>query len=206
MAARVVLQAVDSASLLVDNISRCVAIRQGVILYITFLSQATEATVADMTQTIISSKIFALDPNNDERSSSAVATSSTEESRRPKPISLAESTCDVLIIPQASLAGKIKGKVMQYHNQAPKDTGLQLYSSFCKQMRQALEPATAVVDENGWPSSSGDVVDGGDQLKGQRGGGEKLASRTRLVLNGTYGNRQGLQFASNGPFSHIIDF
>merc|ERR550532_3692675 len=54
---------------------------------------------------------------------------------------------DVLIVPQATLGGKLKGKVMQYHNNIDKTEGLQLYSRFvdkCEHLASKSPPFTEV--------------------------------------------------------------
>jgi D-tyrosyl-tRNA(Tyr) deacylase len=199
--ARVVLQAVDQASLLVDNVAKYVSIRKGVIVYVTFLVNASEATLPEMVNAILSTKVFALhSPTVDVPSSSSQAPMSDSVPRdRPKPVSIAESSCDVLIVPQASLAGKIKGKVMQYHSQAPKDVGLTLYTAFCNQVRLALVSETT---RGEWIADGNGVVVRGEPCDET----QSVPWDGRLVLNGTYGNRQALQLASSGPFSHILDF
>jgi len=90
-------------------------------------------------------------------------------------VSVLELPGEVLIIPQATLGGRIKGNVMQYHKNIDKAIGEQLYSGF-------VRACQAIVEKNG-PSI-------------EHGCG---------VLKGTYGNRQVLSVETNGPFSHIIE-
>lgn len=47
-----------------------------------------------------------------------------------KYVSVLDLPGSVLIVPQATLGGKAKGKVMQYHHNIGKEEGLQLYSNF----------------------------------------------------------------------------
>lgn len=82
---------------------------------------------------------------------------------------------DVLVVPQATLGGRLKGKVMQYHNNISKEQGLQLYTNFVTQCKDTLEK----------------------NVKSQEAGCK--------VHWGTYGNRQVLAVDTNGPYSHVIE-
>ncbi|XP_052638534.1 D-aminoacyl-tRNA deacylase 2 isoform X2 [Harpia harpyja] len=83
---------------------------------------------------------------------------------------------DVLIIPQATLGGKLKGRKMQYHANTEKEKGLELYSQFVTLCEKELA-ANAKCMEAGV-----------------------------LVKHGTYGNRQVLKLDTNGPYTHLIEF
>ncbi|XP_065066043.1 D-aminoacyl-tRNA deacylase 2-like isoform X2 [Rhopilema esculentum] len=49
---------------------------------------------------------------------------------RQKNVSVLDLPGDVLIVPQATLGGKMKGKATQYHSNIPKDEGQHLYDEF----------------------------------------------------------------------------
>lgn len=185
MTVRVIAQAVDSASLLVDNVSRFVTIRKGVVFYVAFLQGCSDDTVRAAVQSLVSTKIFLLGVDR-----AADEDTKAQGGPRAKPQSLAEaqSDADVLIIPQASLAGRPKGKMVQYHMQCGKEDGLKLYQTFVNAMRSSLLAAEAaqLADVNG--------MQGPQDVDGRR------------VYNGTYGNRQALQFASEGPLTHSFEF
>ncbi|KAM6069699.1 D-aminoacyl-tRNA deacylase 2 isoform 3-T3 [Theristicus caerulescens] len=83
---------------------------------------------------------------------------------------------NVLIIPQATLGGKPKGRKMQYHANIEKEKGLELYSQFVTLCEKELA-ANAKCMEAGV-----------------------------LVKHGTYGNRQVLKLDTNGPYTHLIEF
>lgn len=51
----------------------------------------------------------------------------------------------LLIVPQATLGGKTKGRAMQYHNNIGKEDGLQLYSAFVSLCEKELSAAAAGV-------------------------------------------------------------
>ena len=82
---------------------------------------------------------------------------------------------DVLIIPQATLGGTVKGKVMQYHKNIAKDEGLRLYSEFVSIFKKTYER------------------------------NEKCLSAGTIVRHGTYGNRQVFSCQTNGPYTHLIE-
>lgn len=52
------------------------------------------------------------------------------ESDSGKMVSVLELPGCLLIVPQATLGGKNKGRAMQYHNNISKEDGLRLYSAF----------------------------------------------------------------------------
>ncbi|CUG92346.1 tyrosine deacylase, putative [Bodo saltans] len=194
MSLRVVAQHVTSAQLLVDNVSRYVSIGAGVVFYLAFLKGCTDETVKTAVSSLVTTKIFLLNVDR-------VADEETKAQGGPraKPNALAETPFgDVLVVPQATLAGKAKGKVVQYHQQIEKDEGLRLYQLFVGELSSALllgDAAAAERDANGCfaPLPSSTTID-------------ESTLRRRQVLFGTYGNRQGLQLVSDGPFSHSFEF
>lgn len=69
------------------------------------------------------------------------------ESDSGKMVSLLELPGNLLIVPQATLGGKAKGRAMQYHNNISKDDGLRLYSTFvslCEKELVAAAPGVTV--------------------------------------------------------------
>ena len=84
---------------------------------------------------------------------------------------------DILIVPQACLGGKHKGKAFQYHNNINKVRGEELYVKFVELCRVK--------------TSSKQMV--------------KWTEKCKLV-NGMYGIKQIYSTVTNGPFMHIIEF
>jgi D-aminoacyl-tRNA deacylase len=195
MSFRVIAQHVTSAQLLVDNVSRFVSIGEGVVLYIAFMKGCTDEVVKTAVSSLVNTKVFLLNIDR-------VADEETKAQggARAKPNALAETpNGDVLVIPQATLAGKAKGKVVQYHQQIDKEEGLRLYRLFVGELSSALlqgDDAAAERDPNGCFTTTLPTTENGVEA----------TARRRQVLFGTYGNRQGLQFASDGPFSHAFEF
>lgn len=83
---------------------------------------------------------------------------------------------NILIVPQACLGSRMKGKLMQYHNIVNKDLGLELYQKFISLCKK-------YTNENAkWSQSK--------ELK---------------VCHGTYGIRQVYSTVTNGPYLHLIE-
>ena len=82
----------------------------------------------------------------------------------------------ILVVPQATLGGRLKGKCMQYHNNVEKAAGLELYTEFVQTIK-------LVADTN-----------------------EAWKEKGCVVVSGTYGNRQVLRTDTNGPYTHLIEF
>ena len=90
-------------------------------------------------------------------------------------MSIVDLPGDVLIVPQATLGGKMKGKMCQYHNNVDKDKGKDLYDYFLKILEQTLN-SNVKWFENGCK-----------------------------VKSGTYGIRQVYTTQTNGPYMHIVE-
>ena len=93
-----------------------------------------------------------------------------------KRVSILDLPGHVLIVPQATLGGKVKGKMMQYHSNIAKDEGLELYKELVSQCSRTLEA------------------------------NEKCKEARCKVECGTYGNIQVLSMDTNGPYTHYFDF
>ena len=96
-----------------------------------------------------------------------------------KHVSILDLPGDILIIPQATLGGRIKGKMVQYHGNIEKDKGRDLFAKFidlCK--KQAGDHET-------WKKAC-------------------LDCKVKIV-NGTYGIRQVYSTQTNGPYLHLAE-
>lgn len=82
----------------------------------------------------------------------------------------------ILIVPQACLGGKMKGKMIQYHNNINKDRGLELYEKF-------VSLCNKYANEN-----------------------PKWKAVNFKICHGTYGIRQIYSTNTNGPYLHLIEF
>ncbi|KAK3093834.1 hypothetical protein FSP39_020746 [Pinctada imbricata] len=158
---RLVLQQCLSARLMVqpaseDQEAKYVEIGRGLVIYICFLKGATKETVQKMVKAALNTRL-----------------SSTPEG---KLVSILDLPGDVLIIPQATLGGNLKGKVMQYHRNIAKEDGLELYQEFVEQCTESLHKC------------------------------EKSTEQGKTVKSGTYGNVQVFRTDTNGPYTHLIEF
>ncbi|ORC93742.1 Chain A, Structural Analysis Of A Probable Eukaryotic D-Amino Acid Trna Deacylase [Trypanosoma theileri] len=181
MTIRVVLQSIAKGSILVDNAERYVNVGRGMIVYIAFLDDIDDTALQRAVTTIMTAKVLQRPSLEEKEEGSSQFITSLEEWR----------DADILVVPQATLGGKLKGRNVQFHSLVNKTRGLELFSRFCQLLREARGIDTNTVDANGSPLETIASVDGSCS-----------ASR---VINGTYGNRQGLRFESDGPLSHFLD-
>ncbi|XP_028832248.1 D-aminoacyl-tRNA deacylase 2 [Denticeps clupeoides] len=133
-----------------------VEINRGMVIYLCFFKGANEDIIPKMVSALMNIKLC--------------------ENESGKYVSVLDLPGSVLVIPQATLGGKAKGKGMQYHGNVGKAEGRQLYSQFVSQCDKELA-STAKSSEAG-------VV----------------------VRHGTYGNRQVLKLDTNGPYTHLMEF
>ena len=98
------------------------------------------------------------------------------ETEDNKYVSILDLPGDILIIPQATLGGTLKGKLMQYHKNISKEEGLNLYTKFVRLCQDMMDNS------------------------------EKCKENATVVRFGTYGNRQVFQTDTNGPYTHLIEF
>ncbi|XP_034015743.1 D-aminoacyl-tRNA deacylase 2-like [Thalassophryne amazonica] len=113
--ARTVLQQCVGAKLQVEpatqnSEAQWVQIDRGMVIYICFFKGATLDILPKMVSTLLNLRLC--------------------ESDSGKMVSVSELPGSLLIVPQATLGGKAKGKAMQYHNNISKEDGLRLYGAF----------------------------------------------------------------------------
>eukprot|EP00045_Choanoeca_perplexa_P000595 m.15090 g.15090 ORF g.15090 m.15090 type:complete len:159 (-) comp10414_c0_seq1:151-627(-) len=119
---RVVLQKATTVSLQVNpETDEWIDINDGVIVFVAFLKNASETVLPKMIKAILAAKYF--------RGGSIVS-----ENKQ------------VLLVPQATLGGRLKGKQLQYHGNINKEEGRHLYQAFVTQFEQALKEAVGDVD------------------------------------------------------------
>ena len=93
-----------------------------------------------------------------------------------KLVSILDLPGDLLIVPQATLGGRLKGRAMQYHNIIDKSAGFRLYGEFTELCKSTVNSNSISQEKN------------------------------CVVQCGTYGNRQVLEIDTNGPYTHILEF
>ncbi|NWU92236.1 DTD2 deacylase, partial [Upupa epops] len=131
-------------------------IQRGLVIYICFFKGADKDLVPKIVNTLLNVKL--------------------SENESGEHVSVLDLPGNVLIIPQATLGGKPKGRKMQYHGNIEKELGLELYSQFVSLCEKELAA------------------------------NDKCVEAGVLVKHGTYGNRQVLKMETNGPYTHLIEF
>ncbi|XP_014779599.1 D-aminoacyl-tRNA deacylase 2 [Octopus bimaculoides] len=122
--ARSMLQQCLSARLLVqpktdDKDAEFVEIGRGLIAYVCFMKGSNEELVDRMVKSVLNVRL--------------------SENEAGKLVSIMDLPGDVLIIPQATLGGSMKGKCMQYHKNIAKDEGQLLYTRFVNICRNTVQ-------------------------------------------------------------------
>ncbi|XP_078263269.1 D-aminoacyl-tRNA deacylase 2 [Rhinoraja longicauda] len=161
MAARVVLQQCLSARLQVKpaeegTAAEYVQIERGALIYVCFFKGATVDQIPKMFKTLLNVRLC--------------------EDNEGNHVSVLDLPANVLIIPQATLGGKLKGRAMQYHDNIGKEDGKELFAQFVAHCERELALNS------------------------------KCAEVGVVVKHGTYGSRQVLQMDTNGPYTHLIEF
>ncbi|XP_013882915.1 probable D-tyrosyl-tRNA(Tyr) deacylase 2 [Austrofundulus limnaeus] len=133
-----------------------VQIDRGMVVYICFFKGATEHILPKLVSTLLNLRLC--------------------ESTSGPVVSVSELPGSLLLVPQATLGGRARGRTMQYHSNISKEDGLRLYAAFVSLCEQQLLAAAART---------------GVQVS---------------VQHGTYGNRQVLQLDTNGPYTHLMEF
>ena len=98
----VIVQRCDEASLLVDNVDEWVHIGKGLVLNVSFSKVATPADVDKATQTLLSIPLMTAGQWGDATKPAAI-TSLLQDGHE----------VSILVIPQASLVSKVRGKTLQ---------------------------------------------------------------------------------------------
>ncbi|KAM8921764.1 D-aminoacyl-tRNA deacylase 2 [Pelodytes ibericus] len=159
--ARVVVQQCLNAKLQVkppaqDSDAEWAEIQRGMVIYVCFFKGGDNTIIPRMVTSLLNVRL--------------------SESDSGKHVAIQELPGDILIVPQATLGGKVKGRCMQYHLNIGKEQGRELYAQFTARCQQELEAHP------------------------------KWAESGAALRCGTYGNRQVLQLDTNGPYTHILDF
>ncbi|KAG9268129.1 uncharacterized protein LOC103035568 [Astyanax mexicanus] len=161
LSARTVIQQCSHALLQVkpqiaDADSEWVEIHEGMVIYVCFYKGATKNIVPKMVNTLLNAKIFPVSGGRN--------------------ISVLELPGNVLIVPQDTMTGVMKGTRVQHHSAVERWKGVHLYKRFVYLCEQ--EMAASV----------------------------KCTEAGVTVKHGVYGNMQTMYLNSNGPLTHVIEF
>ncbi len=210
-AIRLVLQRVNSASLLTDNVAARVAIGRGIIVHVAFFAGAQAAHVEKAVRVITESRLYSFEgatpPTTRSEDAGAGASAAGAPSppsaaapaaTRAKPVALVDdASLSVMLVPQASIAGRLKGRVAQYHSQCERDVTAELYCALVGGLRAALLPRELLplLDANGRLSAAAAAAASGSDAE----------RAPRVVASGTFGATQALLVDSPGPMTHVLD-
>jgi len=101
----------------------------GLLAYISFGSSTTQTQVETAAQTLLNLPVLTTGLWGDSSSTQSILSLATTAST---------SSCSLVIVPQANLISKVKGKTIQYHGQIDKVSGEQLYDYFCSHVQGML--------------------------------------------------------------------
>ncbi|XP_074547346.1 D-aminoacyl-tRNA deacylase 2-like [Halichoeres trimaculatus] len=96
-----------------------VQIERGMVIYICFFKGANDDILPKMVSSLLNLRLCEADSG--------------------KLVSVLDLPGSVLIVPQATLGGKAKGRGMQYHNNISKEDGLRLYDIFVSLCEKELK-------------------------------------------------------------------
>jgi len=89
------------------------------VVFVCFLKETKEEAVKKAARAVLSVKL-------------------TEEEEGAKRISVSSSQCQVLVVPQATLGGKLKHNSLQYHGNVSPGEGEHFYRMFCQELTCCL--------------------------------------------------------------------
>jgi len=95
------------------------SIARGTVVFICFNKEADDSSAVKASQTLLKVKLSEIDG----------------ESKRK---TIKDAAANILVIPQATLGGKLKGSSLQYHGNIAPDEGLGLYNRFCEELLREL--------------------------------------------------------------------
>ncbi|CAH8482947.1 unnamed protein product [Schistosoma turkestanicum] len=152
---KIVFQCCMSAKLLIEGGVSETTIGKGLVVYVVFLKDCSDEVLHKIAETICTVRLISDD--ND------------------KLQSVVDSPCDLLIVPQFCLSGKLKGKCFQYHTAVSKAIAESLYSRLVRFCDTILKNSAT------W------------------------LSKSCKLSYGTFGTRQILSLETNGPFTHVVE-
>ena len=206
MGIRVVVQQVSSASLLIDNNDKWISISQGIIVYVCFLKDSDEEEIKKCGKTTFEQMTFMIMFQKKQKCSveSILSLGIMFDEHWKKNKSVIEAKGDILVVPQASLAGKMKQKKMQYHSLIEKEKGEVLYSKFVNLLKNGMQQEFSKESTKDNSSTFTEVSQKSEKQEEVNTTTSKESPKLPEVKAGVFGNRQGLKFESPGPFCHIF--
>ena len=135
---KLITQRCDSARLLLDNQSEWATIDRGLVILISFANGATESSVQRAAQTVLTIPLITLGVWGDGTPPQSV-------------VSMHRDGHDVsiMIIPQAAMTSRVKGKVLTYRDQLAKEESERFYNLFIDAIRAVATEELAPVALSG---------------------------------------------------------
>jgi D-tyrosyl-tRNA(Tyr) deacylase len=121
---KLVIQQCVSARLKPPDGADDLVIGAGMVVFVCFTRAATEESAIRAAETV--SKMKLCEQEEEENAAAAAPAIRT---------SVLEKPGDMLIVPQATLGGKLKGSRLQYHGNVDKASGETLFAAFCGALR-----------------------------------------------------------------------
>ena len=119
---KIVIQQCLSARLELPDDEGQLTIGRGMIAFVCFLAGADEEDALKAADIVCKVRL-----------------SETDDAGNSKRVAILDLPGDLLIIPQATLGGKLKGKALQYHSNIEKDFGRKLYGAFCEKLATIMD-------------------------------------------------------------------
>ena len=170
---KLVIQQCLSARLKLPDQLGELSIGAGMVVFVCFVGDGQEENAIKAAETVSKVKLC-----EEEETQDQAEVESKEKRTRSRRTSVLEKPGDILIVPQATLGGKLKagGKnsSIQYHGNVDKETGQRLYKTFCESL-EALSRHHPKTSEKGCK-----------------------------VRAGIYGEKQVLSVDTDGPYTHIF--
>ena len=92
----------------------------GLVVYVCFMKGATVEIVEKLVKSVLGAKL-------------------SEGEFGTKRVSILDLPGDILVVPQATLGGRLKGKSMQYHSNIEKSLGRELYTTFITRLEEEMK-------------------------------------------------------------------
>jgi len=92
---------------------------KGLVVYVCFLKGATADVVEKIVKSVLCAKL-------------------SEGEFGSKRVAILDLPGDILVVPQATLGGRLKGKSMQYHSNVEKSLGHSLYQNFVTRLEEEM--------------------------------------------------------------------
>ena len=119
MSVRLLVQQVIGARLVLPD-GKEIKIGKGLVVFVCFLKGVTEELVKKAAKVALGLKL-------------------SEAEEGEKRVDVVTNKGEVLVVPQATLGGKLKGSSLQYHNNVKPAEGEEMYKLFCKMLMEARE-------------------------------------------------------------------